>query len=59
MKVKTYAILRRAIEEGVKRGYMRAFKHTENPAPDHVEDEIVTTVMGEICDVFSFDDESD
>jgi len=57
MKVKTYAILRRAVEEGVKRGYMRAFKHTDTPAPEHVEDEIVTNVMGEICDVFSFDDE--
>lgn len=58
MKVKSYVILQRAIEEGYKRGYSRAHKYVEVPQPEALEEEILNTIMGEICDVFSFDDES-
>jgi len=57
MKVKSYVILQRAIEEGYKRGYNRAHKHVEVPQPAALEEEILSAIMGEICDVFSFDDE--
>lgn len=57
MKVKTYAILERAVEEGVKYGYTRAFKHVENPTQDHIETEVVRAVMNQISEVFNFDDD--
>lgn len=49
-----YKILERCIEDGVKAGYMRAFKHTDNPTPDMVEDSIVRNVMLEISEWFDF-----
>lgn len=57
MKAKSYVILQRAVEEGFKRGYARAFKHTDNPTPELVEESVITAIMGDICDVFTFDDE--
>ena len=57
MKPKAYAILARAVEEGVKRGYSRAFKHVENPEQHVIEDAVIDAVMGEICDVFTFDED--
>lgn len=59
MKVKTYVILERAIEEGVARGWNRAHKHVENPTPEHIMAEILQAVMVDICNVFSFDEIED
>lgn len=57
MKAKSYVILQRAVEEGFKRGYARAHKHTDSPSLEQLEEEVLSAIMGEICDVFSFDDE--
>lgn len=57
MKVKTYVVLQRAIEEGFRRGYVRAFKHTDKPEEHHIEEAVMSAIMGEICDVFDFDQE--
>ncbi len=51
---KTYAILERAVEEGVLLGYRRAFKHTDNPSESAIADAITDAVMLTITDVFSF-----
>lgn len=55
MKVKTYAILERAIEEGIAYGYTRAFKHTEAPSEEYIKDEILSSVMNSISEVVDFD----
>ena len=57
MRAKTYTILERAIEEGFRRGYQRAFKYVDNPTEDRIEEAVVNAIMGDICDVFTFDDE--
>lgn len=57
MRAKTYTILERAIEEGLTRGWNRAHKHTDKPSEEHIKNEILAAVMGNICEVFSFDDE--
>lgn len=57
MRAKTFAILERAVEEGVLRGYHRAHKHVEWPSPEHLRQAIQEAVMGEICEVFSFEEE--
>lgn len=57
MKVKTYDVLCRAIEEGVERGYRRAHKHTDTPEEDHLKNAIVDAIMLEICGVFIFDND--
>ena len=57
MKAKSYVILQRAVEEGFKRGWYRAHKHVDTPTPESIEEEVLSAIMGDICDVFTFDDE--
>jgi hypothetical protein len=57
MKAKSYVILQRAVEEGFRRGWNRAHKHVDNPTPEAVEVEVVNAIMGDVCDVFTFDDD--
>ena len=58
MKVKTLVILEMAIEAGVKRGWHRAHKHIDNPNEGTIRDNIEESVMSEIYEYFSFDDEN-
>lgn len=57
MRVKAYPVLERAVDEGFQRGWNRAHKHTENPTVEAIRDAIVGSIMGDICEVFDFDDE--
>lgn len=55
MRVKTYIVLERAVEEGFQRGWNRAHKHTDTPSVEVIRDAVLTAIMGDICDVFEFD----
>ena len=57
MKPKTRVILEMAIEQGVARGYRRAFKHVENPTEHAIIEQIEDNVMSQIYEYFTFDDE--
>jgi hypothetical protein len=46
-----------AIEQGVRRGYRRAFKHIENPAEESIFEHIEDAVMGEIYEYFTFEED--
>lgn len=59
MKPKVRVILEQAIEQGVRRGYQRAFKHTDSPSEPHILTTIEDCVMDSIYDYFTFDDEND
>jgi len=59
MKPKIYTILAQAVEDGVKRGYRRAFKHVEKPSEEFIIDAIDTAVMASILEYFTFDSEFD
>ena len=50
-------ILDQAIEEGVRRGYHRAYKHTDDPTDEAVINTIEDCVMSAIYEYFDFDDE--
>jgi len=56
MKPKTRVILELAIEEGVRRGYSRAYKHVENPAEGAIIEHIEEAVMSQIYEYFDFDE---
>ena len=56
LKPKTYPILVEAIENGVRYGYHRSYKHADNPDPEHVKDAIISAVLNEILDWFEIDD---
>lgn len=57
MKVKTRVILELAIEEGVRRGWHLAHKYVEKPEEHAIIDRINDTVMAQIYEYFTFDEE--
>jgi len=59
LKPKTYRILSEAVENGVRYGYHRSYKHTEDPDPEQVKETIITCVMNEIFEWFDIDDLQD
>ena len=57
MRPKFRVILDQAIEEGVRRGYHKAYKHTEAPTDEAVINTIEDCVMGALYEYFDFEDE--
>ena len=57
MKPKFHVILSQAIEEGVKRGYRRAYKHNEDPSEEVICETIEDCVMGSLYEYFDFPEE--
>ena len=49
-------ILEQAIEEGVRRGYNRAYKHTTDPSDNQVIDAIESAVISSLYEYFTFTD---
>ena len=57
MKPKFHVILSQAIEEGVKRGYRRAYKHNEDPSEEIICETIEDCVMSSLYEYFDFPEE--
>ena len=56
MRVRTYEVLARAVEEGFRRGWSRAHKYSEHPTHEQLEENVINCILGDICEVFDFDD---
>jgi hypothetical protein len=56
---KTYPLLQQAIEDGVRYGYRKAHKHTEDPTEKELCDAIEGAVMFQIAETFSIVDRDD
>lgn len=59
MVANTWKVLSRAVEEGVGYGVKRAYKHTDHPSQEAIENAVYNAVLGEIGDVFEFPDYPD
>ncbi len=57
VKINTYTIIERAVEDGVSYGVMRAYKHTDNPSEEHLKTEIENAVMNSLSEVLVFSEE--
>lgn len=58
MKVRTYSVLEMAVDQGVRCGVRRAFKHSDQEPPTESQmDTIANELMTSICEWFTFDDE--
>jgi hypothetical protein len=57
MKAKTRVILEEALEEGIRIGYRRSFKHTDTPEEHWVIENIQNEIMN--CIDLRFDFEED
>ena len=58
MKPKFRVILEQALEEGVKRGYRRAFKHIDDPTEESICQHIEEQVMSSLYEYFDFEAET-
>lgn len=58
MKANEYRILVQAVEDGVRGGIMRAYKHEGDyhPPTASQEDVIIDYVINSICEWFAFED---
>lgn len=56
VRVRTYEVIRRAVEEGSQRGISRAFKHTDAPSRELIAQAVEDAIMGELCDVLAFEE---
>ena len=56
MKPNIRTILAKAIEQGIEYGWSRAHKHTDEPEPEHIREQIEQAVLNEICEWFDFED---
>lgn len=56
LRPKTYTILVDAVENGVRYGMNRAYKHSDDPPKDHIAQEVETAVINEILEWFMIDD---
>lgn len=65
MQANEYAVLQRAIEEGIQAGWRRAHKHADDPHEETIFDQIESAIMCNIAEMFFFptpfdeDDEDD
>lgn len=57
MRVKTYMILQRALEEGYHLGWQRAHKYMDTPTPIQLEESILQEITNSIDEVFHFDND--
>ena len=57
MKVKIRVVLEDAIERGIRAGYRRAYKHTENPCEDSIHVALEDAIWLEVDNIFCFEDE--
>lgn len=56
IRVNTYAVLCRAIEEGASAGWRRAHKHSSEPGEDAIILQIVQAILDECCEYLVFED---
>jgi hypothetical protein len=56
VKPNVYAIISRAVEEGVSWGWQHAHKHTDKPGEGYLKEQIENDVMNALCEVIKFDE---
>lgn len=52
--IKAYAVIARAVEEGLACGWRRAHKHTDTPDGAHVLEQMEMAVMSALDEVLEF-----
>lgn len=59
MKPNTYRLLEMCVESGIAYGLTRAYKHTDKPTTEQIEEKIRQAIMNEICEWFEFEPKGD
>lgn len=53
---KTYSLIERAVEDGIRYGYKRAHKHTDDPHEEDLKQTILEAIMQELSEIINFDE---
>lgn len=56
MKVNKFKVLEMVLENGIRYGFRRAYKHTENPSDEYVYQCIFDAITTEFFEWFNFDE---
>jgi hypothetical protein len=56
IRVRVWPVLQRAVETGIRLGWQRAHKHTEEPGKDMIQEHIEEAVMAELSEAFIIDE---
>ena len=59
MRPREYRLFTECLEIGLRRGYRRAFKHTDIPSEEQLLESLHTNVMGEVSEWFAFAPDED
>ena len=59
MKPREYRLMQDCLENGLRRGYRRAFKHTDCPSEDQILESLQINVMREVHEFVSFAPDED
>lgn len=54
MQPNTLKLLEQCVESGLILGYNRAYKHNDNPTPEHIQEAQFTAILNEIHEWFEF-----
>ena len=57
LKINTYVVISRAVEEGINRGWYRAHKHTDTPSEPTIKSEIEREILNSLTEIISWSDE--
>ena len=58
MRPRIYAMVDRAVEDGVRAGLRRARKHTEHPSEEQLAEAVQSAVMTELAEWFHFEEDT-
>jgi hypothetical protein len=56
IKVKTWDVVTRAVEEGINHGWNRAHKHTSTPSEQVVKENMEREILNSLSEVLNFGD---
>ena len=56
MKPNVLKLIEQCVEDGIILGWNRAHKHTDDPSPNFVQEQISYSIMGEIHEWFKFEE---
>jgi hypothetical protein len=57
LKINTYVVISRAVEEGITRGWYRAHKHIDTPSEPTIKSEIEKEVLNSLTEIISWSDD--
>lgn len=56
IRVRTFAVLSRAVEEGIDHGLSRAYKYKDDPTREELREAIYRAVLNEIDEYFEIEE---